>query len=374
MIAVNLVAGTTPATRWGAVAAYFAVFAGIAAFSLARNPDLAWRDLAMFWFLVDALPAALFAIFLARQLRAVGPLVLAFLLVSTGAAQLAIGDRAQFGARLAAAALVAGALGWPLLRATGALYARRRSSDQSLLVAAVWLSFGVVYALAPRDANRVRWAGCVAAFAGYLLAVRAGHGFVRRMRRGSAPKQLLLLRATATRSRSESLFDALARHWLHVGSIARIAEADAPETRDLLALLHGQVAPADATRDRPADPDGRFRVEAFPMRAEAGRQTLREVAARSDAVLVDARRFGRARSDSSAELEGLLDTADLARVVFVVADSADQHLLEATLDRCWSRLAPDSPNRRPGAHVARLVGDPADSPAALRALLGILAS
>ena len=108
--------------------------------------------------------------------------------------------------------------------------------------------------------------------------------------------------------------------------------------------------------------------------AEGRAGDAREVAARSDAVLVDVRRFGRARADSASELGGLLDTADLARVVFVVADGDDQRLLAATLDRCWSRLAADSPNRRPGAHVARLVGDPADSPAALRALLGILAS
>ena len=99
VISVNLVAGTTPATRRGAVAAYFSVFAAIAAFGLARDPNLAWRDLAIFWWLVDALPTALLAVFLARPLRAVGPLVFAVLLMATALTQLAIGD-APFGARL----------------------------------------------------------------------------------------------------------------------------------------------------------------------------------------------------------------------------------------------------------------------------------
>ncbi len=250
VIAVNLVAGTTPSMRRGVVAAYFAVFAGIAAFGLARNPNLPWREIARFWLLVDGVPTALLALFLARPLRAAGPLVFALLLAAAATAPFAIGDDAEFGVRLAVAALVAVALGWPLLRVIGARYARRRTSDQSLLVASIWLTFGAVYALAPGGADRVRIASSAAAFAGYLLAARVGHDVARQLRRRGEPKRLLLLRVATTLPSSDPLFEALTRHWLHVGGVARLEDRSVPQTRDLLAALDGRHAQADSRRDR----------------------------------------------------------------------------------------------------------------------------
>lgn len=349
VIAANLVAGTTAATRRGGVAAYFSIAAAIAAFGLVRNPGLPWRELAMFWLLANAATSAVFALFLVRRLRAVGPLVFALALVAAVAAQIALGGSAALATRLVATALVAAALLWPLLFAIGALHARGHGDDQSLLVASVWASFGAVYALATSGAGSFRAATAVAGFAGALLATRIGHDVVRRVRRANEPKRLLLLRAATALPRSESLFDALTRHWSHVGSVARVADGTELETHDLLDFVGG------------------------PHRAGARRRSLQELATQSDVVLVDLRRFGRTRFHSVTEIDRLLDATDLARVVFVIADATDEGCLAATLERCWHRLAPDSPNRRPGAHVARVVGDPAGSPAALRALLGILA-
>src|SRR6185295_273417 len=94
------------------------------------------------------------------------------------------------------------------------------------------------------------------------------------------------------------LFDALARHWLHVGGVTRIANGADLDTRDLLAVLRGRGI-------------------------GARQQTLRELAAQSDVVLVDLRRSGSADGDSNAEFVRLLDATDLERVVFVVEDAAD---------------------------------------------------
>jgi hypothetical protein len=373
-IAVNLAAGATPSTRLDVVAAYFAVFAGMAAFGLARNPELDWRGLASLWLLVDALPTALLVIFLARPLRAVGPLVFAVSVVAAAIAQLASGDDATPATRIAVTLVVLGALGWPLLAAIGALHARKLVGDQSLVAASVWLVFAVVYALASNGAGPAQWAGGAAAFAGYGIVARGGHMAVRRGRRGTEPRRLLLLRSGAARPGSELLFDMLARHWLHVGGVARVASGATLSAGDLLELVHRRRVMNEGRYDPNPDPDGRFRVDVIPASAAVQCETLREVAAQCDVVLVDLRHFARARFQSAAELERVLDTIDLTRVVFVVAGRGDRSFLESMLTHGWSRLAADSPNQQPGVHAARLVSDPADSPAALRALLGILAS
>lgn len=350
VIAANLVAGTTAATRGGAIAAYFSIAAAIAAFGLVRNPELAWRELALFWLLANATTSAVFLAFLARRLRAVGSVVFALALVVAAAVQIAFGGDATIAARLFATALVATALLYPLLFAIGALHARDGGDDQSLLVATSWVAFGSVYALAASGAPSLRAATGLAAVAGALVATRIGRDIVRRMRRAYEPKQLLLLRVTTALTPGESLFDALTQHWSHVGSVARVADGTALETHDLLGVIGGS------------------------RRADVRRRTLRELATHSDVVLMDLRRFGRAHFHSTEEIDRVLDATDLGRVVFVIADAADEGCLELALERCWRRLAPDSPNRRPGAHVARVVGDPTGSPAALRALLGVLAS
>ena len=374
VIGVNLVAGATPSTRLDVVAAYFAVFAGIAAFELARAPDLDWRGLIGFWLLVDAVPTALLGVFLMRPLRAVGPLVFALVLVAAATAQGSNGESVSLGTRVAATVLVAGILGFLASWGIGALRMRGQLGEQPLLMASIWLVFGVIYVLASVRDETPRWIGGGAAFAGYLVVSELGHAVLRRKRRGTASRGLLLLRVSTRQARSERLFDALARHWLHVGAVARVASRTTPATGELVDFVRRRHATGEPGWDRAQGPDGRFRIHTIPAGAAAQHQALREVGAQNDVVLADLRQFAHARFQSTTEFDRILDTIDLAQLVFVIADRGDRNLLEALLNQGWQRLAPDSPNRQPGTHVARLVGDPADSPAALRKLLGILAS
>jgi hypothetical protein len=122
--------------------------------------------------------------------------------------------------------------------------------------------------------------------------------------------------------------------------------------------------------DRAADPDGRYRIDEFFCRSDTWQMTMQRLAAESDAVLMDLRSFSPSNQGCVFELGRLLDGVDLARVVFLVDNTTDRTFLEATLERLWSELGVDSPNRHPAAPAARLFGIGRQSE---HALIGLLA-
>ena len=61
------------------VGVYFAIVAVVGAFALVRNPDLGAGELVFVWLFANGAGTLLLAAFLTRRVRAVGPLVLAFM-------------------------------------------------------------------------------------------------------------------------------------------------------------------------------------------------------------------------------------------------------------------------------------------------------
>ncbi|HEY6140287.1 MAG TPA: hypothetical protein VI670_21235 [Thermoanaerobaculia bacterium] len=184
------------------------------------------------------------------------------------------------------------------------------------------------------------------------------------------PRTLLLLRVFALSTRSERLFDLLRVHWLRLGNITLIAGPDlittTVEPHEFLNFLRGQLsrqfvrdrtdlAQRISEMDTEVDPDGRFRVNEFFCRANTWQITMRELAERSDAVLMDLRSFSTANRGCLFELRELLNSVDLTRVVFVIDASTDRRFLETTLTGLWSTVCTDSPNRNQKNPTARLL-------------------
>ena len=160
--------------------------------------------------------------------------------------------------------------------------------------------------------------------------------------------------------RSEALFDVLRAHWLRIGSMSLIAGPDLItstfEPHELLRFIGGDTergfvtGEEDLNRrlaqlDTRPDPDGRFRVDEFFCLANTWQATMRALAARSDAVLMDLRGFTQANQGCLFEIGELLNLVDLQRVVLVVDESTDRHFLSWALRDRWSRLSADSVNR-----------------------------
>jgi hypothetical protein len=408
VIAVVLVAAYNPARRWRLCAGYFFVLLAISGIALARNPDIGIGQLLLLWIIVNGLPTVIMLAFLWQPIRAVGPLVLAFVItVALGSYTLlwmpsrdegALRTISEIGSRLGVSAitvfagmiifavLLFGVLGWALLSLLGKLYEQKKLSDESIMLDSLWLLFAVVESVGVFQASPWILAGLFA-LVGYKLVSRLGFRWMDAVRRASESQTLLLLRVFALGKRSERLFDKLRKHWQYAGSIAMIAGPDlvtsTVEPHEFLEFVRGhlsrrfvsgaqdlerRIAVADGT----PDPDGRYRVKEFFCYNDTWQMTMERLAATSDAVLMDLRSFSPVNQGCIFELGRLLDGMDLGRVVFLIDDTTDLGFLETMLQRLWQNLSADSPNQAATEPRARLFPIMAQSERELAALLHLL--
>lgn len=406
-LAVLLVAAYARARRWQVLGAYFGVLAVIAAVARARNPGMGILEPVGFWALSNGAETTLLLTFLVRPIRAVGPLVLAFMVLAAVGAmaaliammaseriqQLAVEISVRLDVHPVVMIIAVGglgvvsfaALGWPLLRWIGRRYQARRVNDQILAIDAMFVLFGVVQSIGFAFEGAAWMLTGPAAIAAHTLTTMVG--FRRSAWSGEAPRTLLLLRVFRLGKRSERLFDRLRTHWLAVGPLSLIAGPDlatvAVEPHEFLDFLSGKMGRQFVTgradleqrlagaADTP-DPDGRYRIRQFYCRADTWQMAMQRLATSSDAVLMDLRSFSPANQGCRFELGQLLDTVALPRLVLLVDDTTDRRFLEAALQDLWSRLAATSPNRAADTPVVRVFHLRDQGEATLLGLIGHL--
>ena len=365
VVAVILVAASTRRTKLAIVAAYVAAYAIIGAVVLSRSSRITAVELIELWVLHNGPSTVLFAWTLSRRIRAVGPLVLVFLILSlTGAdfltGLLGLGDTTmRLGIAIAAALgvgangafygvalfglLLFGLVGCAAVVVIGRRYKAKKISDESLMLDAMFVLFTIGHAVGLAfEGTGAVLAGAMALIV-YKALARAGLAIV-----GVYPApnpRLLLLRSFSVGRRAERLFDALDKHWRRVGSVQMIAGADLAsrtiEPHEALDYVSGRLSrrfidTSDTfrrrlhERDLAADRDGRFRVNDFFCFDDTWRMVLLGLVRESDAVLMDLRGFRRANTGCIFEIHHLFAHVSLDRVLFVVGDATDEALLVET--------------------------------------------
>jgi hypothetical protein len=408
-LAVGMLAAVSRGQRLLVALAYFGMLFAVAIYGLMRNGELSVAQLASFWMLTNAPATVLLLAFLHRWVRAVGPLVLSFMVTAVIGSQVLVSVTASSESAMRGAVDVGvmfglggtqtffmlmlvgfvlfGILGWWLLKWIGRRYQDRRMSDQSLTLDAMWLLFGVVQSITLAFEG---WAWVftgLAAFAVYKAVGAAGFAVTGVSRREQTNPTLLLLRVFALGHRSERLFDALSKRWLRAGSISMIAGPDlvtsTVEPHEFLDFMGGDlsrrfVRSSDdldqrvRAMDQGPDPDGRFRVNEFFCYADTWKDTMRKLSAGADAVLMDLRSFSPSNQGCIFELQQLLDAVSLERVVFLLDDETDTAFLERTLQEAWRRVRSDSPNRRVKTPEARMLRVASHQATDVRGLLKLL--
>lgn len=408
-IALTLILATATSTRqrFAIVVAYLVMLLAIGSYAIARNPDvLDWKQLASFWLVEQGPTTVLLLAYLARRVRAVGPLVLVFITAGATGALLMVNfagsddailrsivrigtgfglDGKQMFIALHVIGFIPFAIiGWLLLRWIGRRYEAKRMSDQSLTLDAMWLLFGVVQSIGlVFESWPFIFTGLVA-FAAYKLVARAGFWRLGMQRTDGRTPELLLLRVFSLGARTQKLFDAFAKRWLRAGSINLIAGPDLAtaivEPHEFLGFVGGRLS-RQFVRDEPdleqrlarldtrPDPDGRHRVNEFFCYADTWQMTMRRLAQRSDSVLMDLRSFSRSNQGCLYEIGALLESVQLDRVLFVIDQTTDRAFLEESLQRLWARLRGDSPNRRSADPQIRLLAADRQSGQEVEALL-----
>jgi hypothetical protein len=199
------------------------------------------------------------------------------------------------------------------------------------------------------DTRPGMFAAPILGFAVYRVIVWTGFTALPRAGSAASPApNLLVLRVFALKGRSERLFDALSKRWLQAGPINLIAGPDLinsiVQPHEFLDFLGGRLSRrfvrdnVDLERrlwelDIVADPDGRYRVNEFFCHADTWQPTMRRLAERSDAILMDLRSFSPMNQGCLFELGALMELGVLDRVVLLVDRTTNTAFLESTLRR-----------------------------------------
>jgi hypothetical protein len=357
---------------------YFGILAVLGLVAVTNSEELTAGQLVGLWLILNAPPTLLIALFLSRPVRAVGPLVLAFLLVVSGGAvvtvtlmassesiqrllvEIAVSLGLEEPVHLILGVVLLGVaalspLGYVVGRRLGTWYDRKRISDQSITLDALWLVFASAQSIVLVAAGGPVWllAG-LAAFVVYKGIIRLGFRTRERRAAGAAPG-LLVLRAFSLGRRSERLFSAVTKQWRHVGSVQLICGPDLATTtiepHEFLDFLHGRISrrfidgPAALEqrmeeRDLAPDPDGRFRVNEFFCYDDVWRTVFARLLAVSDAVLMDLRGFSRQSAGLAFEVRELVRSAPLQRVVLLVDRDTDRTYLDEIVREAWEGREP----------------------------------
>lgn len=379
----------------GLVVLAYALALGIVAAAAIVGTSITPAQLLTVWWNGNAEGTLLALCFLAPPIRAVGPLVAAFMIAAVAGAigiVLAAGASPAFlqwvatvgtvlhlgvvgtsTLLLLSGAAITGILGWLLLVWLGYLYRSRRISDQMLLIDAVWLMFTVQYGIGLMHLQPLWFLAAVCAFAAFKIVQLTGFRLVREDARSDADApRLLLLRVFSLGARSQRLFESFARRWRYAGTMRMIAGPDLAtstvEPHEFLDFLAGRLQRrfiADrstletriAETDEARDCDGRFRVADYFCHDDTWQMTLVHLARDSDAVLMDLRGFSLGNRGCIFEIEELLDVVALHRVVFLVDRTTDELFLTQVLVNGWAGIGESSPNRgdpSPRIHLYRL--------------------
>ena len=383
VVTICLVAAGTWRTRFAIALIYFLSLLPLLALTLFTNPSVGWDQIVVLWILTNFVALAVLLAFLNRRIRAVGPLVLTFMIIAvTGSVILPIvigidsrllrpiiilarlfglqGD-SVFNVLFPIGFILFGGLGWLVLQWIGNWYKLKRISEQSITIDAIWLLFGVFQSIGLIFEGERWFIASLMAFLVYKIVSWAGFTyFGHKASTSQKSPNLLLLRVFSLGSRSERLFDILGMHWRYLGSIRLIAGPDLAtatmEPHEFLDFLSGKLARRfiDSTQtldlriaemDLRSDGDGQFRVNDFFCYDDVWKMVLSRLISTSDVVLMDLRSFSSQNAGCIFEINELINTMMLERMIFMIDDTTDEIFLRQVLQQAWDGMRSTSPNR-----------------------------
>lgn len=280
-------------------------------------------------------------------------------------------------------------LAWLFIRWLAKSYVKRRASDQMLSIDVVMVIFVLLNFLLVAFLYDSYIAGvCVlASFPAYKLCSRWGLAWLRRSVPDASPRTLLLLRVFGFDSRTQWLLEDLGQRWRYLGPIRLIGGTDLAnatiEPHEFFEFLNGRLSrafvkgPTDVDKKLSrsaitADPDGTYRVEDFFCHDDTWRMTIVRLARDADAILMDLRGFGPANQGCVYEIEQLLSSVPLDRVVLLVDRRTDVPFLERALQQAWRSRPDDSPNALARHQRIRIMAASSRHRRTLNALLYLL--
>jgi hypothetical protein len=361
VVTISLVAAANWQMRFSITLIYFLSLVPLFVLTLFTNPVVGWGQIVILWLLTNFVALVVLLAFLNRRIRAVGPLVLTFMIIAvTGSVLLPIVLGVNSLLIFIVGFLIFGMIGWLLIRWIGNLYKQKKISEQSITIDAIWLLFGVFQSIGLIFEGERWFIASLMAFVIYKIVSWVGFTYFGNKQSASETSpNLLLLRVFSLGSRSERLFDILGIYWRYVGSIRLIAGPDLAtatmEPHEFLDFLSGKLSRRfiDTSQtldlrvsemDSQPDRDGQFRVNDFFCYDSTWKMVLARLVSTSDVVLMDLRGFSSQNAGCIFEINELINTVKLGRIIFVIDETTDESFLRQILQQAWDGMRSTSPN------------------------------
>ena len=376
VVTICLVAAANWQMRFAVALIYFLSLVPLFVLTMFTRPVIGWGQIAILWILTNLVALVVLLAFLNRRIRAVGPLVLTFMIIAvTGSVLLPLVLGINSLLVMLIGFILFGVIGWLLIQWIGNLYKQKKISEQSITIDAIWLLFGVFQSIGLIFEGERWFIASLMAFIIYKIVSWTGFAYFgyKQSLSGKSPN-LLLLRVFSLGSRSERLFDILGIYWRYVGSIRLIAGPDLAtatmEPHEFLDFLSGKLSrrfiDTSQTLDlrisemdgRP-DRDGQFRVNDFFCFDSTWKMVLSRLVNTSDVVLMDLRGFSSQNAGCIFEINELINTVKLNRIIFIIDETTDENFLREILQQAWDGMRSTSPNHLSKSgllHLFRLQG------------------
>ena len=280
------------------------------------------------------------------------------------------------------------ALSWAFVRWLARSYQGRYSSDQMLTLDVLMLIYTIwMFVMLVIMYNWIAGASVLAGFIAYKLMVK---GYLRRLKRLADSERthtLLLLRVFGYDRRTQQLLEDLGQRWRYIGPIQLIGGTDLVnmtiEPHEFFEFLNGRLSRAfvrnqDDIEHRQSqgsitpDPDGLFRIDDFFCHDDTWQMTVSLLAPKVNAVLMDLRGFTAENRGCIAEIEQLVASVPINRIVLLADSSSSISVIEKIVQNAFSTIPDDSPNAGPGTHRLRILRSSSNKRHTLDTLLGLL--
>ncbi len=382
VLTVNFIAASTRRVMLMTGFIYFVILLLITSVAVARSTQLTLNQIVMLWTITNLPPTVLLFAFLARRIRAVGPMVLTFMVISATGSVIAlavaganagllriisnVGSSIGLSASATFIGIVIGGflmfagVGWLAVTWIRWGYQSKKLSDQSITLDALWVLFAISQSIGLVFEAPLWVLSGLAAFIAYKMTVWIGFRTVQAQQNSKTfNARLLLLRVFSLGKRSERLFDAITKRWRYAGSVQLIAGPDLATTtvepQEFLEFLSGRIsrlfidgkAMLDSRMlqlDVKPDFDSRYRVNDFFCYDDTWEMVLSRLVEESDVVFMDLRGFSPQNAGCVRELTELINVVPLERVVLAIDDTTDYGFLENTITNAWDQVSADSPN------------------------------
>ncbi|MBL7765935.1 MAG: hypothetical protein JNJ58_07575 [Chitinophagaceae bacterium] len=239
------------------------------------------------------------------------------------------------------------------------MYNKKLITDQTLIIDSIIIIHAVVYSVNLVVEKPAYGLFVILYFLIYKAVSILLFYLLRRFYPLPAPRKLLMLRVFALGAKSRQLFEHLCKHWRFYGPVQMISGPDLAastvDPHEMMNFLSGKLKDSfcddeasikknTSEADYSRDFDGCFRIHEFFCRDNTWKLVLQALVKNNDLVLMDLRSFNPQYKGCQYEINQLVNTFRLDKILFLINGQTDLPFTESCFREAFQQIPASSPN------------------------------